>query len=62
MAAIADRAAQAPCRSRNLSGIAPAMNDPLQQKITAIVARAPDWMRQDLLSKDVVIRQRAEES
>ncbi|MDH7975434.1 hypothetical protein QH494_24875 [Sphingomonas sp. AR_OL41] len=38
------------------------MNGPLQQKITAIVARAPDWMRQDLLSKDSVIRLRAEET
>ena len=38
------------------------MNDQLQQKITAIIARAPDWMRQDLLSKDAVIRQRAEET
>ncbi|WP_188448631.1 DUF6771 family protein [Sphingomonas psychrolutea] len=34
----------------------------MQEKITAIIMRAPDWMRQDLLSKDAVVRERAEET
>lgn len=38
------------------------MIDPHQETITAIVARAPDWMRQDLLSKDPIVRRRAEET
>jgi hypothetical protein len=33
-----------------------------QEIITAIIARAPDWMRQDLLSKDAIVRARAEET
>jgi hypothetical protein len=38
------------------------MNDALQATITSVIARAPDWMRQDLVSKDAIVRQRAEET
>lgn len=38
------------------------MQDDLQAAITAIVARTPDWVRQDLLSKDQATRARAEET
>ncbi|MEG3089641.1 DUF6771 family protein [Sphingomonas sp. PB4P5] len=38
------------------------MNDNLQATITAIIARAPDWIRQELLSKEKATRQRAEEA
>ncbi|MES2443800.1 MAG: hypothetical protein V4574_13295 [Pseudomonadota bacterium] len=38
------------------------MNDDLQTTITAIVGRAPDWIRQELLSKEKVTRARAEEA
>jgi len=38
------------------------MSDDLQQAISAVVQRAPEWMRNDLLSKDKATRTRAEES
>ncbi|WP_254295997.1 DUF6771 family protein [Sphingomonas tagetis] len=34
----------------------------LQQIVAAILARAPDWLKQGLLSKEVKIRREAEES
>lgn len=30
--------------------------------IAATLAKAPDWVRQDLLAKDAILRQRAEET
>lgn len=38
------------------------MSDELQGAITAIVARAPEWIRQELLSKEKTTRARAEEA
>jgi len=38
------------------------MTDDLQAVITATIARAPDWVRQELLSKEKPIRVRAEEA
>jgi len=38
------------------------MTDNLQSVITATIARAPDWVRQELLSKEKTIRVRAEEA
>ena len=39
-----------------------AMSEDLQATITAIVARTPDWIRQELLSKEKATRARAEEA
>ena len=39
-----------------------AMQDDLQATITAIIARTPDWVRQELLSKEQATRARAEEA
>jgi hypothetical protein len=38
------------------------MNDPLQATLTAIIARAPAWIRHDLASKEPAVRTRAEET
>jgi hypothetical protein len=38
------------------------MNDSLQATITAVIARAPEWIRHDLLSKEPGSRARAEET
>lgn len=38
------------------------MDDTLQTTINAVIARAPEWIRHDLLSKDASIRIRAEET
>lgn len=38
------------------------MNDEITALITAILERAPHWIRHDLLSKDVTARSRAEET
>jgi hypothetical protein len=38
------------------------MGDDLQRAIGAVVQRAPEWMRHDLLSKDKATRTRAEEA
>ena len=38
------------------------MSEDLQATITAIVARAPEWIRQELLSKEKATRARAEEA
>ena len=38
------------------------MSDDLQLAISAVVQRAPEWMRHDLLSKDKATRTRAEEA
>lgn len=38
------------------------MSDDLQAKITAVIARAPDWIRQELFSKENSTRARAEEA
>jgi hypothetical protein len=38
------------------------MTDDLQATITAIIARTPDWIRQELLSKENNTRARAEEA
>jgi hypothetical protein len=39
-----------------------AMQDDLQATITAIIARTPEWVRQELLSKEQATRARAEEA
>ena len=38
------------------------MSEDLQATITAIIARTPDWIRQELLSKEQATRARAEEA
>ncbi|MFZ5747864.1 MAG: hypothetical protein ACOY45_09440 [Pseudomonadota bacterium] len=38
------------------------MSENLQATITAIIARTPDWIRQELLSKEKATRERAEEA
>ncbi|MEG3086746.1 DUF6771 family protein [Sphingomonas sp. PB4P5] len=38
------------------------MNNDFQATITATIARAPDWIRQELLSKEKTTRARAEEA
>lgn len=38
------------------------MQDDLQATITAIIARTPEWVRQELLSKEQATRARAEEA
>nr|WP_165388457.1 DUF6771 family protein [Sphingomonas populi] len=38
------------------------MEDTLQATITAIIARAPEWVRQEFFSKEAAIRSRAEET
>jgi hypothetical protein len=38
------------------------MNSDLQATITATIARAPEWIRQELLSKEKATRARAEEA
>lgn len=35
---------------------------PISAKIRATIAHAPDWLKQDLLSKDATVRERAEET
>ncbi|WP_140850181.1 DUF6771 family protein [Sphingomonas glacialis] len=39
-----------------------AMNNDFQATITATIARAPEWIRQELLSKEKATRARAEEA
>ncbi len=39
-----------------------AMTDTLQATIASILQRAPDWIRQELLSKEKATRARAEEA
>jgi len=38
------------------------MQDDLQAAITTIIARTPEWVRQELLSKGQATRARAEEA
>jgi hypothetical protein len=38
------------------------MQDDLQATIISIIARAPEWVRQELLSKEPATRARAEEA
>jgi len=38
------------------------MNNDLQATITATIARAPEWIRQELISKEKATRDRAEEA
>ena len=38
------------------------MNNDYQAVITATIARAPEWIRQELLSKEKAMRARAEEA
>lgn len=38
------------------------MDDTLQATINDVIARAPEWVRQELLSKEAAIRNRAEET
>ncbi len=38
------------------------MNETLQATVNAIIARAPEWIRHDLASKDQNSRTRAEET
>lgn len=40
----------------------PAMQIDLQATITTIIARTPEWVRQELLSKEQATRARAEEA
>jgi len=37
-------------------------SDDTHKKIAAAVERMPTWLRQDLVSKDIVLRSRAEEA
>lgn len=39
-----------------------AMNDRARDIIAATVARIPEWIRHDLVAKDVAVRTRAEET
>lgn len=39
-----------------------ATQDDFQATITAIIARTPEWVRQELLSKELATRARAEEA
>lgn len=38
------------------------MGTKLQDMVRAVIAKAPHWVRQDLLSKDAPLRDRAEEA
>ena len=38
------------------------MTDTLQTRITAVLAHAPEWIRQELSSKEKATRERAEEA
>lgn len=38
------------------------MNDSIQTATTAVIARVPEWVRHDLVSKDQSTRLRAEET
>lgn len=38
------------------------MSDTLQARIAAIIARTPEWIRQELQSKEAGTRERAEEA
>ena len=38
------------------------MSETLQARIAAILARTPDWIRQELQSKEAGTRERAEEA
>ncbi|WP_162892664.1 hypothetical protein [Blastomonas fulva] len=38
------------------------MNGAINQLVLGVLARAPQWVRQDLLSADPVVRARAEET
>ncbi|WP_342250131.1 DUF6771 family protein [Sphingomonas sp. OTU376] len=38
------------------------MSDTLQSAIASVIARAPEWIRQELASKDHAMRERAEEA
>lgn len=37
-------------------------SDEISAKITKVIESAPEWLRHDLTSKDVLIRARAEET
>ena len=38
------------------------ISDEITRKIEKLVEGLPDWLRQDLISKDAVVRSRAEET
>ncbi|ASR51557.1 hypothetical protein [Blastomonas fulva] len=38
------------------------MNGAINQLVLSVLARAPQWVRQDLLSADTIVRARAEET
>ncbi len=38
------------------------MNGAINQLMLSVIARAPQWVRQDLLSADPIVRARAEET
>lgn len=38
------------------------MNGAINQLVLGVLARAPQWVRQDLLSVDLIVRARAEET
>jgi hypothetical protein len=38
------------------------MRDDVQQSIGLAIARAPEWVKRDLLSKEPALRERAEEA
>ncbi|UZK70345.1 hypothetical protein OKW76_04675 [Sphingomonas sp. S1-29] len=38
------------------------MNDQTKATVTAMLAKAPEWVRTDLASKDASVRTRAEET
>jgi len=53
---------QCACHRGGRQAISAAMTDDLQTIISAVIARAPDWIRRDLLSRDNGNRVRAEEA
>lgn len=38
------------------------MNGAINKLVLSVLARAPQWVRQDLLSADLIVRARAEET
>jgi hypothetical protein len=43
-------------------GISCMVTDTQQTMLEAVIARAPEWIRQELVSKDKAMRERAEEA
>ena len=50
------------CPKRMRQGIAWIMEDELYRAVHATIAKAPEWVRSELASKDATARQRAEDA